>query len=109
MKDASSRQLMNLNKTENKTSKAAILITSLYLSAVIASFIVMLVTAADTPMSGIFLIMITAPWSLLLSGLLNIVHLSPTPLINGLFLLIGGAGNSYILYKLISIAAYRFK
>ena len=100
---------MTLHEQKDKKSATAVVLAALYLLVVIAAFVVMLATMADTPMSGIFLIMITATWSLLLSGLLNIVHLSPTPLIYGLFILIGGAGNSYILYKLISIAAYEFK
>jgi hypothetical protein len=81
----------------------------LYLLMVAVSFILMLATQNDSPMSGIFLVMVTAPWSLLLTWLLNTVHLSPTSLTNGLFLLAGGLVNGYILYKLISIAAYRFK
>ena len=78
--------------------------------AVIAAFVILLVTAADTAMSGIFLFMITAPWSLLLSWLLNLVQSNPAPLVNGIFLLVGGAVvNTYILHKLISLAAHKIK
>ena len=95
--------------TTNKKSTAAVLIAGIYLMAVIAAFVIMLVTAADTAMSGIFLLVLTAPWSLLLSWLLNLVQSNPAPLVNGIFLLVGGAVNTYILYKLISIAAHKFK
>ena len=95
--------------TENNKSTAAVLVSGLYLSAVAAAFVIMLVTAKDTAMSGIFLVMITAPWSLLLTWLLSLLHVNPSPLVNGVFLLVGGAVNGYILYKLISIAAHKFK
>ncbi len=99
---------MTLLTTKNKKSTAAVLITGIYLLALAIAFIIMLITAKGTAMSGIFLIMVTAPWSLLLIWLLNLIQVSPAPLISGLFLLIGGAANGYILYKLISMAAHRF-
>ncbi|MBW2328221.1 MAG: hypothetical protein JRF04_01115 [Deltaproteobacteria bacterium] len=100
---------MNLSNTKNKTSTTAVIITSLYLSAVAASLIIMLMTADDTAMSGIFLVMVTLPWSILLSWIQGALHLGSIPMmLNGLFLLAGGLVNSFILYKLISFITGRF-
>jgi hypothetical protein len=100
---------MNLGNTKNKTSTTAVIITSLYLLAVAASFIIMLMTADDTAMSRIFLVLVTLPWSILLTWIQGALHLDSIPLmLNGLFLLAGGLLNSFILYKLISFIAGRF-
>ena len=48
---------------ERKISKTAVVVTFLYLLTVVASLIIMLMTKDDTPMSGIFLIMVTMPWA----------------------------------------------
>jgi hypothetical protein len=92
---------MNLTDDTNTISRAAVIITSLYLLAVSASFIIMLMTVSTTPMSGIFLIMVTLPWTFALSMIQNMLHLDSI-LFNGLFLTAGGIINSCILYKLIS-------
>ena len=100
---------MNLSNTKSKTSTTAVIITSLYLLAVAASFIIMLMTTDDTPMSGIFLVMVTLPWSILLTWIQSALHLDSIPMmLNGLFLLAGGLVNSFVLYKLISFIAGRF-
>ena len=74
--------------------KTSIIIPFLYLAFVVAAFIVMLITTADTPMSGIFLVMLTFPWSLLLSRVQDVFHIN-SAMFNGLFLLIGGFFNSF--------------
>jgi hypothetical protein len=100
---------MNLSNTKNIIPITAVIITSLYLSAVAASFIIMLMTADDTPMSGIFLVMVTLPWSILLTWIQSALHLDSIPMmLNGLFLLAGGLVNSFVLYKIISFIAGRF-
>lgn len=101
---------MTIHQSKSNKSRAAVLITSLYLLAVAASFVIMLMTAADTPMSGIFLVMLTLPWSIMLSWIQGALHLDSMPLmLNGLFLLAGGLVNSFVLYKLISFIAGRFR
>lgn len=83
-------------------------LASLYLASVVASFILMLVTANDTPMSGIFLILVTLPWSLLLSRLQEMFHVNSVGF-NGLFLLMGGLLNCYFLYKILSFLSSRMQ
>ena len=97
---------MNLSNNKSITSTAAIIITSLYLLAVAASFVIMLMTADDTPMSGIFLVMVTLPWSFVLTLIQDTFHFTSMGF-NGLFLLTGGLVNSFVLYKLISFIAGR--
>ena len=98
-----------INQSKSNKSRAAVLITSLYPLAVAASLIIMLMTAEDTPMPGIFLVMVTLPWSILLTWIQGALHLDSIPLtLNGLFLLAGGLVNSFVLYKLISFIAGRF-
>jgi len=87
-----------------RKSTAAVIITFLYLLAVATSFIIILITADDIPMSGIFLILVTLPWSFILTWIQDSLHLSSMGF-NGLFLVTGGLLNSFILFKLISFIA----
>ncbi len=91
-----------------KTSTVAVIITSLYLLSVAASFLIMLMTADDTAMSGIFLVLATLPWSILLTWLQDTFQFN-SMVFNGLFLVAGGVLNSFILYKIISFIAGRFR
>ncbi len=97
-----------MNQNSRTRPKAAVIITMLYFAAVAVSFILMLITAADTAMSGIFLIMITAPWSLLWAWLLNLINVTAAPPVMGILLLTGGAVNGYVLYRLIAAASHKF-
>ena len=99
---------MHIDNNRGKISKAAVIISSLYLLAVVASFVIMLMTADDTPMSGIFLVLVTMPWSPLLSWIQNSFQLDSVAF-NSLFLLAGGTVNSFILYKLIAFSAGKLK
>ncbi len=94
----------------NNTNKPilAITISALYLTVVILSFVIMLISADDTAMSGIFLVLATIPWVFLLTQLQNIFQLD-SPLLNGIFLLAGGTVNTLILYKLLAWATSRKK
>jgi hypothetical protein len=83
-------------------------LASLYLAAVVASFILMLMTADDTPMSGIFLILVSLPWSLVLSRVQEIFHVNSVGF-NGLFLLTGGLLNGFLLYKFLSFLSSRLQ
>jgi len=93
---------------KGKTSTVAVIITSLYLLSVAASFLIMLMTADDTAMSGIFLVLATLPWSILLTWLQDAFQFSSMAF-NGLFMVAGGVLNSFILYKIISFIAGRFR
>jgi len=92
---------------KSKISKIAAIISSLYLLTVAASFIIMLMTAEDTAMSGIFLILVTLPWSFSLTWAQDTFVLNATGF-NGIFLAAGGVFNSFILYKVISSIAGRY-
>jgi len=97
-----------MNNSNIKKPVLAITVSALYLTVVILSFGIMLISADDTAMSGIFLALATIPWPFLLTQLQNIFELE-SPLLNGIFLLAGGTVNALILYKLIAWATSRKK
>ena len=93
--------IMGPLKEKRTVYKTAIVVTSLYLSAVIVSLAVMFMTKDDTAMSGIFLVLVTMPWSLALSWIQEALHFNSIT-ITTLLLVAGGLMNSVILYKVIS-------
>jgi hypothetical protein len=72
------------------------------------SLAIMLMTADDTPMSGIFLVLFTIPWSFVLSWLQSVLHFEDIAFAT-LFLVTGGVLNSLILYKFLSLLTGRVK
>ena len=99
---------MGLLKEKRTVYKAAIVVTSLYLSAVIVSLAAMFMTKDNTAMSGIFLVLVTMPWSLLLSWIQEALHFDSIK-ITTFLLVAGGLMNSIILYKVISFLTGKFK
>ena len=99
---------MGLLKEKRTVYKAAVVVTSLYLSAVIISLAVMFMTKDNTAMSGIFLVLVTMPWSLLLSWIQEALHFDSIT-ITTFLLVAGGLMNSIILYKVISFLTGKFK
>ncbi len=91
-----------MSKTR-KTSRAAIIISSLYLAVVAASLLIMWMTVDETAMSGIFLVLLTLPWSFLLTWVQDLLPVDGL-IFNALFLVSGGLVNTAILYKVISFA-----
>lgn len=88
-------------KKKRTTYKPAIVVTSMYLSAIIVSLAIMFMTKDDTAMSGIFLVLVTMPWPLALSWIQKVFHFDSATMTT--FLLVaGGLLNSVILYKVIS-------
>ena len=86
---------------KSKRSTLAVIVSSLYLLTVVVCLVIMLVTINDTAMSGIFLVIVTMPWSLILSWLQGALHFDSL-IISTLSLVAGGFLNSFIFYKLIS-------
>ena len=99
---------MGLLKEKETIYKTAIVVTSLYLSAVIVSLAVMFMTKDDTAMSGIFLVIVTMPWSLALSWIQQALHFDSITMTTWL-LVAGGLLNSVILYKVLSFLTGKFK
>lgn len=99
---------VGLFKEKRTVYKTAVVVTSLYLSAVIVSLAVMFITKNNTAMSGIFLVLVTMPWSLLLSWIQEALH-SNSITITTLLLVAGGLMNSIILYKVVSFLTGKFK
>ncbi len=95
-------------RRKQQTSKAVVVATGLYLLVVLASLLIMLTTVDDTPMSGIVLILVTMPWSLLLTRIQGLLSFD-SMMLNTLFLVAGGLLNSVILYKLFSFIMNKFK
>lgn len=91
-----------------KKSKIALIIVSVYLFLVIASFLVMIATVASTPMAGIYLVLFTLPWPGILDQLVGSSEQSSV-WFNGLFLLAGGLINGFVLYVVISFIGRLFQ
>jgi hypothetical protein len=91
-----------------KTSKLAVAITGIYLLALAVSVLIMLMTIDETAMSGIFLMVVSVPWTWPLTQLQNVMSVD-SMLFNTLFLISGGLLNAVMLYKLISFIANRSK
>lgn len=94
--------IMRPLKKKRTIYKTAIVVTSLYLSAIIVSLAIMFMTKDDTAMSGIFLVLVTMPWSLVLSWIQKVLHFDSATMTT-LLLVAGGLLNSVILYKVISL------
>ena len=91
---------MGLIKEKRTIYRTAIVVTSLYLSAVMVSLVVMFMTKDDTAMSGIFLVLVAMPWPLVLSWTQEALHFNSITITTS-FLVAGGLLNSVILYKVI--------
>ena len=99
--------IMRPLKEKGTIYKTAIVVTSLYLSAFIVSLAIMFMTKDDTAMSGIFLVLVTMPWALVLSWIQEALHFDSITITN-LLLVAGGLMNSVILYKVISFLTGNF-
>ncbi len=91
-----------------KKAKTARIIVSVYLFLVIASFLIMIFTAASTPMAGIYLVLFTFPWPGILSQIVDSSQQNSF-WFNGLFLLAGGLINGFVLYVVISFIGRLFQ
>jgi hypothetical protein len=91
-----------------KKSRIALVISISYLLLVLLSFGIMLATLDSTPMAGIFLVILTQPWPIILGNLQDGSGGNHT-LLNGLFLLAGGLLNGLLLYFFISLIESIFK
>ena len=93
---------------KKKRSIVAVSITLLYLIALLASLVIMLMTAEETAMSGIFLVMVTMPWTMLLGWLKELLQ-TDSMLLSTVFLISGGLVNSFVLYKMLSFVTGGYK
>ena len=93
---------------KRKRSKIAVAITILYLLALSASLVIMILTVDDTPMSGIFLVMVTMPWSFLLGWIKDLLQIESL-LVTTIFLVSCGLLNSFILYSMTTFVAGGYK
>jgi hypothetical protein len=89
-------------------SKTARIIASVYLFLVIASFLIMIFTAASTPMAGIYLVLFAYPWPMILNQLAGSFEQNSI-WFNGLFLLAGGLINGFVLYVVINFIMGLFR
>ncbi len=96
-----------MNRNQQR-STAAVVVTTLYLLALVASVVIMLMTINTTAMSGIFLILLSMPWSLLLTWFQDFLSIDSV-IFKTFFLVSGGLLNSFILYKLLSLLMNRFR
>lgn len=97
---------MRMTTPEIKKSKAAIVATTIYMILVVASFAVMFLANKDDSLSGIFVILISMPWSFLLTWITGISGID-SMLFNTLFLVLFSLLNATIIYKFISFFSRR--
>ncbi len=93
--------------TAKQRPKAAVVFTAVYLMAVAASLALLLLAGKGDSLAGIYLVLVTFPWSSLLMWLGQALQID-SMLFNTLFLLAGGLVNGFIIYRATSFIARRF-
>lgn len=83
-------------------SRIAIGISTVYILLAVLSFVIMIIARDSTPMSGIFLVLLTQPWPAIITKFIG-TRLGDSAIVNGLFLLIGGMINGLLIYLLLNL------
>lgn len=94
--------------TDKKISKAAIILTGIYLLLVVAAFSLMFMAKQDESLAGIFVALVAMPWTILLSWLTDTLGINSI-IFNTVFLAVGCTLNAIILYSLVSFIARLFR
>ncbi len=85
-----------MTKIAGRVTFARIL-SGLYVVCLLAALAVLFLTRQHTPFAGIFFVVVTIPWPLVLEGIHKFFHVN-TFVFNLVFLLMGGLVNAWILY-----------
>jgi len=88
-------------------SKAAVIFTAVYLLAVAVSLALLLLAGQGDSLAGIYLVLITFPWSSPLMWINETLRID-SMLFNTLFLLAGGLVNGFIIYRATSFVVRKF-
>ena len=93
--------------TTTKKSKTAIILTSIYLLLVIGAFAVMLMAKPDESLSGIFVVLVAMPWTMLLTWFTDTLGIDSI-VFNTVFLALCCILNAVIIHSMVSFIARRF-
>ncbi|MGB5308365.1 MAG: hypothetical protein WBN45_05650 [Arenicellales bacterium] len=90
--------------TDKKISKAAIILTGIYLLLVVAAFSLMLMAKQDESLAGIYVVIVAMPWTILLTWITDTSGIDSFTF-NTFFLALGCIFNAVIVYLLIQFIA----
>jgi len=93
---------------DKKISKAAIILTGIYLLLVVAAFSLMLMAKQDESLAGIYVVIVAMPWTILLAWITDTLVIDSI-IFNTVFLALGCILNAVIIYSLISYITQLFR
>ena len=82
-------------------SKLPLILTSIYLAISILAFILMFVTIESDSLSGIFVVFVAMPWTLLFIPLIDAIGMNSIAL-NTILMAVGVGINALIIYTLFA-------
>ena len=94
--------------TTTQKSRTAIILTTIYLLLVVGAFAVMFMAKPDESLSGIFVVLVAMPWTMLLTWLTDTLGIDSI-VFNTLFLALSCILNAVIIYTMVSFIARRFR
>lgn len=94
--------------TDKKISKAAIILTGIYLLLVVAAFSLMLMAKQDESLAGIYVVIVAMPWTILLTWITDTSGIDSFTF-NMVFLALGCILNAMIIYSLITYITQLFR
>jgi hypothetical protein len=93
---------------DKKISKAAIILTGIYLLLVVAAFSLMLMAKQDESLAGIYVVIVAMPWTILLTWITDTPGIDSI-IFNTVFLALGCILNAMIIYSLIRYITQLFR
>ena len=93
--------------TDAHKSKTAIVLTIIYLLLVLAAFTLMFTAKQDESLSGIFVVLLAMPWTMLLTWFTDTLGIDSI-VFNTVFLALCCILNAVIIYSMVSFIARRF-
>lgn len=94
--------------TDKKISKAAIILTGIYVLLVVAAFSLMLMAKQDESLAGIYVVIVAMPWTILLAWITDTLGIDSI-IFNTVFLALGCILNAMIIYSLITYITQLFR
>ena len=88
-------------------SKIAIILAGLYLLLVAAALAVLLLAGENDSLAGIFFVLVTFPWSVVLTKVTAAFSMDSMAF-NTVFLLVGGLINGGVIYYVVSLLSRKF-
>ncbi|NOQ65485.1 MAG: hypothetical protein GQ582_13320 [Methyloprofundus sp.] len=85
----------------NSQSKVPMIITSIYAVLVVIAFIIMFATIETDSFSGIFVVFLAMPWSIVFASLIESIGVD-SMIIKTLFMLVGAMINTFLIYTFFS-------